>query len=464
MRFTRRALIKSAFAAAIVAPLVSAASSFGRSRKTLPGGLWRSRSTGDLVLFGEESRRRYTCYDRFLALAEETERADIEAEVLAVRPDGPDRFELEYWGDVTRIPYDRVSGWPALPRLDSDRGWLTAPGVTVDAFFEVLAEPFAFAHERGSDWTALRAECDAALARGSVSPDHLFETLSTILLRFKDGHGSLKGQERYASSLPDPSRLYQAWQAAGGRPSYEDGSDDFRDDWLDHVQRHLLAGTGRTTARDNVVWGRLPSGFGYMALMACENLSEEEGGHADVAAASALFDHVLAGLAGVRGMIVDLRFNDGGWDRVGLTLTERFADRSRSVFTKQAVRSGIGLPLQTIAVTPTTGPRYTGPVAVLTSDATVSAAEVTALALRALPNSRSFGRPTYGALSDPFTYRLPNGWKGSISNEIYRAADGQVFEGVGIPPDQLSAEPSPEAFWETVDAPLRDAETWLLAL
>jgi C-terminal processing protease CtpA/Prc len=89
---------------------------------------------------------------------------------------------------------------------------------------------------------------------------------------------------------------------------------------------------------------------------------------------------------------------------------------------------------------------------------------VTALALRALPNSRSFGRPTYGALSDPFTYRLPNGWKGSISNEIYRAADGQVFEGVGIPPDQLSAEPSPEAFWETVDAPLRDAETWLLAL
>jgi C-terminal processing protease CtpA/Prc len=84
--------------------------------------------------------------------------------------------------------------------------------------------------------------------------------------------------------------------------------------------------------------------------------------------------------------------------------------------------------------------------------------------LRARPNTRSFGRPTYGALSDPFYYRLPNGWKGAVSNEIYRASDGQVYEGVGIPPDHPSAEPSASAFWETLDAQLRDAETWLLAL
>ena len=72
----------------------------------------------------------------------------------------------------------------------------------------------------------------------------------------------------------------------------------------------------------------------------------------------------------------------------------------------------------------------------------LSAAEVGTLAFRALPNTRSFGRPTYGALSDPFYFRLPNGWKGAVSNEIYRASDGNVYEGSGVPPDQLSAEPS----------------------
>jgi hypothetical protein len=29
--------------------------------------------------------------------------------------------------------------------------------------------------------------------------------------------------------------------------------------------------------------------------------------------------------------------------------------------------------------------------------------------------------------------QLPNGWKVSLSNEVYRAVDGNVYEGRGIP-------------------------------
>jgi carboxyl-terminal processing protease len=202
---------------------------------------------------------------------------------------------------------------------------------------------------------------------------------------------------------------------------------------------------------------------GYISLMLCETLSEDEGGHADVVAAERTFDRVLRDLAGARGIIIDLRFNDGGWDRVPLALASHFTDTTIHAFTKQPVRHGTGLYTQTINVTPASGARYTGPVAVLTSDATVSAAETGALALRALPNTRSFGRPTYGALSDPFRFCLPNGWKGTVSNEIYRASDDHVYEGVGIPPDQLCAEPSAGDYWGALEAQLTDAETWLLA-
>ena len=44
------------------------------------------------------------------------------------------------------------------------------------------------------------------------------------------------------------------------------------------------------------------------------------------------------------------------------------------------------------------------------------------------------------------------------------ASDGNVYEGAGIPPDQLSAEPSARDFWGSMEEKLKDAETWLLAL
>lgn len=466
MLLIRRALIMSAAAAAAVVPLVSHLSAHPctHPRPPLPAGLWRSRSTAELLVFDKGVCRRYTCYDRLLALVKETDLEDLEQETLAARPDGPGRLELEYWGLVTRIQYDRLHGWPALPRLDGDGHWLADPGLTVDAFFEVLAGHFAFSRERGINWSALRAECNAALARGSGSPDFLFDTLAATLRHLEDSHGSLWSKEHDADSRSAPSCLYQAWKAASRRSRNGDHSASSDPDWLGYVQGRILKGAGRTAARDNVAWGRLPSGIGYLSLMACQGLSEDAGGCTDVAVVTAVLDRVLADLAGVRGIIVDLRFNDGGWDRVALALAARFAARQQPGFTKQAVRSGIGLQPQTIEVTPATEPRHTGPVAVLTSDMTASAAEVATLALRALPNTRSFGSLTYGGLSDPFTYRLPNGWKGTVSNEIYRAIDGQVFENVGIPPDQLSIEPCADAFWETLDAPVRDAEAWLLAL
>jgi carboxyl-terminal processing protease len=40
---------------------------------------------------------------------------------------------------------------------------------------------------------------------------------------------------------------------------------------------------------------------------------------------------------------------------------------------------------------------------------------------------------------------LPNGWKFSLSNEIYTDVHGRVFEVSGIPPDVPTDWPSPKA-------------------
>jgi hypothetical protein len=461
MPLTRRALIASAAAASLMAPLALAAPT--RSRTPLPTGIWRSRTTADLLVFDHEAYRIYTRYDNALALVDETALKDIEQETMERRLHDDGHLELEYWGTVTRFQYDKASGWPETPHLDDDN-WVDDPAMTVDAFFDVLAGHFAFASEQGIDWRRLRAECDTALRPAPASQEHLFDTLTGVMRQLNDGHGSLRGMDRHEDSRPSDARLYQTWKAARGRSGDGDFSDEFGNDWLHHVQHRILSGKGRSAARDTIAWGHLPSGLGYISLLACESLSEVEGGHADVLTARQAFARVLKDLAGARGLIVDLRYNNGGWDRVPLTLASHLTDTTVRAFTKQPVRYGVGLQVQPIDVTPAEGARHTGPVAVLTSDATISAAEVGTLAFRALPNTRSFGRPTYGALSDPFRFRLPNGWKGAVSNEIYRASDGNVYEGTGVPPDQLSAEPSARDFWGSMEAQLRDAETWLLAL
>lgn len=467
MPLTRRALMLSTAAAGLAGfaglAALPAFAARVQGRMPLPAGIWRSRTTADLFAVGERACRTYTLYGDAATLADETDLSDVEGQVLETRLDDEGHLEVEYWGTVTRFQYERLDGWPAVPRLEDD-DWIFDPNRTVAAFFDILSGHFAFAAERGIDWGALRADCEAAFRRGPANQAHLFDTLAETLRTLEDGHGSLKGLERYEDSRPWEGQFYGAWKAAGGRAVDGDYSDGFTRSWLDHVRRSILSASGHVAARDTVAWGRLSDGLGYISLMACEGLSDTEGGHADVLAARRIFDRVIRDLADARGLIVDLRCNPGGWDRVALTLASHLTDRTVRAFTKQPVRHGSGLQVQTIEVAPAQGARFTGPVAVLTSDSTVSAAEVGALALRALPNTRSFGRSTYGALSDPYRYRLPNGWKGTLSNEIYRSWDGAVYEGSGIPPDQPSAEPSARDFWGSIDAQTTDAKTWLLAL
>ncbi|PFG52567.1 MULTISPECIES: hypothetical protein [unclassified Marinobacter] len=49
------------------------------------------------------------------------------------------------------------------------------------------------------------------------------------------------------------------------------------------------------------------------------------------------------------------------------------------------------------------------------------------------------GEPTQGILSDTLERHLPNGWHLTLSNEIYRAYDGQLYEDVSIPVALTSA-------------------------
>jgi carboxyl-terminal processing protease len=98
-----------------------------------------------------------------------------------------------------------------------------------------------------------------------------------------------------------------------------------------------------------------------------------------------------------------------------------------------------------VNVVPENGDRLAVPIVFLTSDITVSAAEIFALGLKALPDSVQLGQPTRGSLSDRPEKTLPKGWNFSLSNEIYTDIHSRVFEATGITPSILATWPSPKA-------------------
>jgi len=208
--------------------------------------------------------------------------------------------------------------------------------------------------------------------------------------------------------------------------------------WFDDIQRDLLGGKGRMVANNRIQYGLVAPGVGLIAFASM-------GGFIDANLASirqelpvldAAMDEAIAHFTagGARAVIVDVSFNTGGYDFVGLAIAGRFAERRAFAYGRRAGDDPGAVDFR-VDVVPSSGVRFTGPVYLLTADGTSSAAEILTLGMRALPNVTHAGERTRGAFSTALTKYLPNGWELSLSNEIYTDPRGIVWEGRGIEPE-----------------------------
>jgi carboxyl-terminal processing protease len=173
-----------------------------------------------------------------------------------------------------------------------------------------------------------------------------------------------------------------------------------------------------------------------------------------------IMDEAFAVFEGLDAVVLDLSNNRGGWDRVAKALPGRFSEEAYTGFTTQTRGSGLAPFPHEIA--PADGSRFTGPVYLLTSDVTVSGGELATLALRQNPRVTQVGRKTRGAFSTPLSKRLPNGWLLELSNEVFAAPDGTVFEETGIAPeiemDVYPADDPVRGHWRAVEELVRMAD------
>ncbi len=323
-----------------------------------------------------------------------------------------------------------------LPPACADRApWTPARiAAAVAATFGDLYPSFrAF----GVDWPARVAALESR--RDAIVDDAaLFAALRDLLAGIEDPHvelhASVDGRDR--ELVPGDGRTLTRVQAAAG-PAGESAVRAWRQAYRSGVLDAVLEGTGHETANRRMLWGRVGD-IGYINLLTLYGWATDGAGEA---AADAAFDQAFAAFGGVRAVIVDVSTNTGGSDGFALHVASRFADQRRLVFRKVGFGAQ-GVPMQEFHVEPSPRARYLGPVYVLMSDPTVSAGEIFALAMRALPHVVLVGGPTRGAFSDAIDKPLPNGWKLNLSAEIYLDPDGRSYETKGLPP-QLAREVFP---------------------
>lgn len=395
---------------------------------TIPNGTWVSRGYGLILDASDESVALYEETSISCIRVLDGSIADLDALIAEVVQDG-ELLRVRPRGTLAPYTFDRAP----LPERCQDGGTpvFGSPGYERDALqlWDIMSATFDehYAHfaRRGVDWSARSASLRSTLDTES-SDLRLFDAMSEIFGELRDGHVSLEaGESEFASDeFPIVARLREEHTMFGSGMAFDAYLGEAFQAYLANTNDALVDGVDNDT--DEISWGRLASDVGYLRLLGIETDDEE--------AFASTLDSRLAALSDTHTLVIDLRINTGGSDSTSLILASRFAAERTLALTK-AARNGEGTtdPFE-VWVEPA-GTRYEGRVLVLTSESTVSAAEILVLMLRELPQVVVMGQPTNGELSDIFGRTLPNGWSFGLSNEIYTAADGEVYEAIGIPVD-----------------------------
>ncbi len=330
------------------------------------------------------------------------------------------------------------------------------PLANFDYFWNTFNTHYAFFAAHGLDWNAVRRELRPKAAALPEDGD-VFPILSEMVALLKDSHTSLSDGKRSTHIRKHPFQqdvgpngpiLLDDHYMIGGLRAYMSGPNS------------PLAAPAQTAGNGQILYGRIKasgrakesgarSDIGYIALFEMKQFGRDEGRDTpvdvNVRSARLAMQQVVRALRGVKGVVIDLRYNGGGEDSVALAIAGFFANGPVKAYSKRAYYAGETTAPYEVTVRPEAGDRLPVPIVILSSDMTVSAAEVCVLDLKALPFTTQIGQPTRGSLSDRLEKVLPNGWNLSLSNEIYADAHGHVFEVSGIPPDVLTDWPSPKA-------------------
>jgi carboxyl-terminal processing protease len=353
---------------------------------------------------------------------------------IAIAKDGS-TFTAATTENITQFRFQKAVGLPEECAKASAMN--PDPIVNFDAAWKYFDTHYAFFAEHKVDWEAAYRRFRPRVTP-QTSPDELYAIIGAMLSELNDRHVIIDREDgrQFRAGL---GPILEPWfKEFTTTPQGAENAIDYismrMEPFKAIVEQQYIVGPIGKGGQGQIVWGRLKGDVGYIRLDSFSDYDERAGYKYQKAELETAIAAALRDLDNVKALAIDMRFNLGGNDGLGLSLMSHFADNERVVYTKQA-RMGSGFTvLQKVTVAPAK-PRFTGKVAILIGNVTVSAGENFTIATLPFPHIFRVGETTAGALSDVLMKPLPNGWQVGISNEIFRAADGHDVEAIGIKPD-----------------------------
>jgi carboxyl-terminal processing protease len=168
---------------------------------------------------------------------------------------------------------------------------------------------------------------------------------------------------------------------------------------------------------------RFPGDIGYVAISTLwvNDMDEQVSG--------ALTELVSDGR--LRGLILDVRANGGGWSKVLSGILSHFVRGQVGMFFDQR-------HVRPLVIAPPAGPDLRGlPLVVLVDGDTASYAELLAAVLQREDGALIVGTPTSGNTETIYAYTLKDGSRLWLAQEGFRLQNGTNLEGTGVQPESM---------------------------
>jgi len=295
----------------------------------------------------------------------------------------------------------------------------TGPVENFEALWNMFNQRYAFFELRGVDWKAQYEKYRPKVTKNTTD-EELYGLMCEMLKPLKDGHVNLKAKSLGKKNPYNPEETPRFLK-------------EFNNRKLEKQFEQLVSKTLRDNdfgelkdSTDLLLFSRNKS-LGYLLITEFEGVRAKKLDEA--------LDKVLALMDGTKGLIIDIRLNPGGTDQCVYQIASRFADKKRVGHHRKTKTGADGFSeLKTRYLNPH-GDTYLKPIILLTHDASFSGADVFAMVMTELPQVTLVGEPTNGIFSNMLEKKLPNGWKYTLSFQVYYSADMTCYEGKGIPVD-----------------------------
>lgn len=419
----RSALLWLAVVAALLVPIPAPSQSVP---SPADDGFWRSDGYGFLIEIRGSHMKAFettsiSCLlawsaERDSALSKEGVTVFAREKGLVTIGAGPshDQRTMQLSYSVSPIGLQRLAQAPetcSQPMLDT-------PSNNYAVFWQTFSEQFALFPAYPVDWGRVDREYRPRVTSRTV-PEELFKVLTEMVDPFHNAHIDVR-----AKAI---GREY--W---GYKPTSDVLQTKHADAIRQIIETRYLDGKLHLYCNGNVGYGTIHDKIGFLRILSFENYTAEE--------LEPALDEIFSQSSKLKGLIIDVRINEGGSDAYGLAIASRLTGTRYFAYSKVA-RNSLNGPLSFTApesswVPSTSRPGFLGEVVLLTGPDSFSAAETFAMALmNRKPSVTRIGEDTQGVFSDKLRRRLPNGWSFALPNEVYLTQSGKSYDVIGVPPD-----------------------------